>query len=274
MDTSGITAIFSNFIKDFDSPKFLENLAVTVIVSIIIIIIFNLIRFFVAKAMTSHFAQQKIFSIKKIIRYIGFAVVLLFVLRKMGIDATALLGAAGIAGVAIGFAAQTSFSNIISGFFLLIEKHFQVGDTIEVDGLSGVVRSIDLLSIKVQTFDNRYIRIPNETIIKSNVINISRFPIRRMDIFITLPYKEDIEKINMIFYDIAKHNKFVLDKPAPLFLLDKFDGNGINIMFGLWFEKDNLVYLKNSFLMELKSRFEAEKIELAYKKIEIITPND
>jgi small-conductance mechanosensitive channel len=274
MDTSGIQNAFANFFKSFNTPGFLENLIGTIIVSVIIIIIFNLIRFFVGKTMNGHIAQPKIFAIKRVIRYTGFVVVLFFVFRKMGIDARALLGAAGIAGVAIGFAAQTSFSNIISGFFLLIEKHFQVGDSIEVDGSVGIVRSIDLLSIKIQTFDNRYIRIPNETIIKSNVINVSRFPIRRMDIFITLPYKEDIERVKMIFDEIAEKNIYVLDNPQPLFLLDKFDGSGINIMFGLWFEQKNLVYLKNSFLMELKTRFETEQIELPYKKVEVITAGE
>jgi small-conductance mechanosensitive channel len=271
MDTSGITTIFSNFLKDFDSPGFVSKLVGTIVVSLVIIIVFNLIQFSVAKAMSGHFIPKKIFTVKKIIRYAGFVVVLLFVLNKMGIDATALLGAAGIAGVAIGFAAQTSFSNIISGFFLLIEKHFQVGDSIEVDGLSGVVQSIDLLSIKIQTYDNRYIRIPNETIIKSNVINVSRFPIRRLDIFITLPYKEDIERVKAIFDDITTHNVYVLDNPEPLFSLDKIDRNGINMMFGLWFEKQNLLSLKNSFFMELKTRFELEGIELPYDRIKILS---
>lgn len=270
MDTSGILNIFSVFFKNFDTPKFFENLVVTIIVSLVIIIVFNLIRFFAGKAMKGHFVQQKVYAVKKLIRYIGYVVVLLFILRKLGIDARALLGAAGIAGVAIGFAAQTSFSNIISGFFLLVEKHFQVGDSIEVDGVSGVVCSIDLLSVKIQMFDNRYLRIPNETLIKSNVINVSRFPIRRLDIFITLPYKEDIERVKSIYNDLAAHNMYVLDNPEPLFLLDKYDGNGIKIQFGLWFAQENFVYLKNSFLMELKTRFECEKIELPYNKIDVV----
>lgn len=271
MDTSGIQTVFSNFLKSFHSPGFLEKFIGTIVVSIILLIVFNLIRFSAGKAMKGHVASHKIFLIKRIIHYIGFIVVILFALRNMGIDATALLGAAGIAGVAIGFAAQTSFSNIISGFFLLLEKHFQVEDQIEVDGSSGIVRSIDLLSIKIQTFDNRYIRIPNETIIKSNVINISRFPIRRMDIFITLPYKENIESVKKIFDEIAAHNRYVLDNPNPLFILDKFDGSGIKIMLGLWYEQENSVYLKNSFFVELKKKFEAERIELPYNKIDILT---
>ncbi len=270
MDTSGILNIFSVFFKNFDTPKFFENLVVTIIVSLVIIIVFNLIRFFAGKAMKGHFVQQKVYAVKKLIRYIGYVVVLLFILRKLGIDARALLGAAGIAGVAIGFAAQTSFSNIISGFFLLVEKHFQVGDAIEVDGVAGVVHSIDLLSVKIQMFDNRYLRIPNETLIKSNVINSSRFPIRRLDIFITLPYKEDLERVKSIYNDLAAHNVYVLDNPQPLFILDKFDGNGVKIQFGLWFQQENFVYLKNNFLMELKTRFECEKIELPYNKIDVV----
>ncbi len=274
MDINGILNALSNFFSGFSSPGFLEKFISTLIVSVVIIIIFNMIRFFTGKAMNGHFTPQRIFTVKRIIRYAGYVIVILFVFKKMGIDASALLGAAGIAGIAIGFAAQTSFSNIISGLFLLTEKHFQVGDQIEVDSSRGIVRSIDLLSVKLQTFDNRYIRIPNETIIKTNVINISRFPIRRMDIFITLPYKEDIERVKNIFDDVAGHNVYVLDNPQPLFLLDKFDSSGVSIMFGLWFEKTNFVNLKNSFLMELKTRFEAEHIELPYKKIDILTSGE
>lgn len=274
MNIDGILSAVSKFFSGLASPGFLENLLSTILISAAIIIVFNIIRFFTGKAMKGHFTQQRIFSVKKVIRYCGYAAAILFIFRQMGIDASALLGAAGIAGIAIGFAAQTSVSNVISGLFLLSEKHFHLGDQIEVDGSRGIVRSIDLLSVKLQTFDNRYIRIPNETIIKTNVTNITRFPIRRMDIFITLPYKEDIEQVKNIFDDVTSQNIYVLDNPAPLFLLDKFDNSGVNIMFGLWFEKTNFVNLKNSFLIELKKRFDAEHIELPYKKIDILTDGE
>ena len=107
---------------------------------------------------------------------------MLTVLSIFDIDLTALLGAAGIAGLTIGVASKNSVGNIISGIFLISEKSFQVGDVVKIKDKTGIVYSIDLLSIKLRTFDNLYVRIPNENIINSDVTTVTRFPIRRMDI--------------------------------------------------------------------------------------------
>src|SRR5690606_5360707 len=75
-------------------------------------------------------------------------------LRELGFSLAVLMGAAGVLTVAIGFASQTSASNLISGLFLIGERPFEVGDTIQVGGTSGEVLSIDALSVKLRTFDN------------------------------------------------------------------------------------------------------------------------
>ena len=88
-------------------------------------------------------------------------VVVLTVATRLGAPVAGFLGwiagAAGIAGVALGFASQTSAANVISGLFLLGERPFEEGDVIEVDGQEGMVLSVDLLSVKLRTFDNRYV---------------------------------------------------------------------------------------------------------------------
>ena len=105
-------------------------------------------------------------GLAKILKYSFFVLAVIYVLGIFNIKITALLGAAGIAGVAIGFAAQTSFSNIISGFFILSEKSLKIGDYITIKDVSGTVDSIDMLSVKIKTPDNQMVRVPNETIIK------------------------------------------------------------------------------------------------------------
>ncbi|MBU4491280.1 MAG: mechanosensitive ion channel family protein, partial [Euryarchaeota archaeon] len=98
---------------------------------------------------------------KNIIFYVlVFATIIAF-LRVFEIEITGVLAAAGILGIVIGFAAQTSVSNIISGFFLIADKPFEIGEAIEIDGQAGVVLDISLLSTRIRTFDNRYLRIPN-----------------------------------------------------------------------------------------------------------------
>ena len=113
-------------------------------------------------------------------------------LRELGFKLSVLLGAAGVLTVAVGFASQTSASNIISGLFLLGERPFSVGDVIRVGSTTGEVLSIDLLSAKLRTFENLFVRIPNETLIKSEVTNLSRLPVRRLDLKIGIAYKEEV----------------------------------------------------------------------------------
>jgi len=187
----------------------------------------------------------------------------------VGVNLSALLGAAGIAGIAVGFAAQTSISNLISGIFLVFEKPFQISDVIQIDDISGTVMSIDLLSVKLQTFDNRFVRIPNESIIKTNVINLTRFPIRRLDIYVNVSYSTDLKKVTDVLRDLASKNIYVLDNPSPLILIDKYDIPGVSILLGIWFERSNLVEIKNTILMDIQERFAEEGIEIPYPKRDV-----
>ena len=97
-------------------------------------------------------------------------------LRELGFDLSVILGAAGILSVAIGFASQTSASNLISGLFLMMERPFSIGDVIRVEQTTGEVISIDLLSVKIRTFDNLYVRVPNESMIKTHMAVTSSTP--------------------------------------------------------------------------------------------------
>jgi small-conductance mechanosensitive channel len=213
--------------------------------------------------------EPKAQLIRKTIRYTGYVVAIASILQSMGINLSALLGAAGIAGIAIGFAAQTSVSNLISGLFLISEKSFQIGDVIQAGDITGIVMSIDLLSVKLQTFDNKFVRIPNETIIKTNVVNITRFPIRRLDITVGVSYNSDLKKVTELLKDIAAKNMYALDNPEPLILIDKFDKSSINILLGVWFEQSKLVDLKNSIIIDIHERFDKEGIEIPYSKMDI-----
>src|SRR5205823_1379577 len=80
-------------------------------------------------------------------------------LEEMGFKLNVVLGAAGVLTVAVGFAAQTTLSNLISGFFLFGERPFRVGDVIEVDGLQGEVLSVDMMATTMRMPDNRFVRI-------------------------------------------------------------------------------------------------------------------
>ncbi len=216
------------------------------------------------RAVSKRLTPQSGMLAGKAIVYGGASLLTLMFLHEMGFQLTALFGAAGVAGVAVGFAAQTSLSNLISGLFLIAEKPFEVGDVIEIDRTTGIVHSIDLLSLKLRTFDNRYIRIPNETLVKSQVTNVTRFPIRRLDIEIGVAYKENVERVIRALNDVADRNPFCLDEPAPLIIFKGFGESALQFLFGVWFEKNDMLNLRNSIMREIKERFDAEGIEIPF----------
>lgn len=200
----------------------------------------------------------------KVFYYVMIIITFVVVLHEMGYQLTPLLGAAGIVGIAIGFASQTSVSNIISGFFLIAEKPFQVGDVISVGTTTGVVLSIDTLSVKLRTFDNRFVRIPNEMIIKTEVTNITRFPIRRAEMPVSVAYKEDIGKVKKVLFDIANQNPLALQEPAPIVNFTAYGASSIDLMFIVWCATEDFITVRNSIQEEVKRRFDAEGIEIPF----------
>lgn len=203
-----------------------------------------------------------------VLRRFGFYALALLVamtaLREVGFDLSVILGAAGILTVAVGFASQTSASNLISGIFLVAEKSFKIGDTIKIGEITGEVLSIDLLSVKLRQFDNIYVRIPNESLIKSNFSNLSHFPIRRLDLQIGVAYKEDIKRVRELLMSVADAYPLCLDQPTPLVIFQGFGDSSLNLQFSVWAERTNFLALRNALPEAIKRSFDAEGIEIPF----------
>ena len=147
----------------------------------------------IGKALQKRVNPQHTMLAKRLSFYGVMGLVLISFLGQLGVDLSVLLGAAGILTIAIGFASQTSASNLVSGLFLMAEQPFVVDVWIQIDDVVGTVLAIDLLAVRIRLFDNTMVRIPNESIIKSRLTNLTRFPIRRADINVGVAYKEDVD---------------------------------------------------------------------------------
>jgi len=151
--------------------------------------------------------------------------------------------------VALGFAAQTSASNLISGLFLLGERPFVVGDMIQVGGGStGQVMSIDLLSVKLRTVDNLSVRVPNETLLKSELTNFTRYPIRRVDLEVTIAYGADLERARALLLAVASTHQLVLDEPRPQVVLRRLGEWGVEMQSLFWTRSENVLDARDAVL--------------------------
>jgi small-conductance mechanosensitive channel len=184
-----------------------------------------------------------------------------------------VLGIATVLTIALGFASQTAVSNTISGLFLVFEKPFQVGDHIEMGDLIGELLSIDLLSIKIRTFQNSLVRVPNELLLKSQFINLTRFPIRRLDIPFRISVKEDVQRVRKIINDTAAKNLNALETPAPILFFEKFDDYAIELRFSVWVRRELFMEFKNGFSFEIQQALKDNDVLMPVAQMNLLRHN-
>ena len=243
-----------------------------------------LIGFLIAKGVRNGFMRTmgtRFNSHQKLIwgRGIFYFIFLLFVvsgLREMGLKLSVFLGAAGILTVAIGFASQTSASNLISGLFILGEGAFEIGDLIQItlirgQTIEGEVLSIDLMSVKLRTFDNVFIRVPNEQLIKTPVMNLTRFPIRRIPITIAVDYKEDLGKVRRVLLELASEYPLVLDEPKAIVTVQNFKESNIELLFAVWTRRENYLQVRDEIQEIVRNGFVEHEIAIPFPQITVNT---
>jgi small-conductance mechanosensitive channel len=251
------------FLAVLADPSFWWSVARAVLYIVIGVVVSRMVRFGVQRSLAHLEAGQRML----LTRIAGYTVLILFVisaLRQFGFDFAVLLGAAGIVTVAIGFASQTSASNLISGLFLVLERAVRPGEVITVGGRTGEVVSVDLLSTKLRTFDNLHVRIPNETMVTSEIVTLNRHPIRRFDLTVGVAYHSDLGLVQQTLLDVAANNPLCLDEPAPLLISMGFGDSSIDYMLAVWAKSEQWLTLRNTITREVKEAFDAAGIEIPF----------
>ena len=256
-------------LEKYINPATIEKFIRIVFILIIGISSIQAIAFMLRRSLRKQLSRQRMMLITRTVIYTGYTGLVLIVVKELNYDLAALFGAVGVMGIVIGVASQTSIGNIISGLFLVGEKSFELGDVVKVGDKTGTVYAIDLLSIKVRTFDNLLIRIPNQTVISTELVNITKFPIRRLDFQLGVAYKEDLRKVKTILEDVVRKNPLCLEEPEPVIIFQAFGSSSIDITLGVWFEKSNYLKVRNSVFIEIKEAFDRERIEIPFPHVSV-----
>lgn len=203
-------------------------------------------------------------------RFLYTLILLLFFisgLQQLGFQFGVLLGAAGVFTVAISFASQTSISNLISGIFLLIERPFKVGDVILVKNMTGKVHSIDLLSTKIISPDNKLIRLPNESLIKTEIINLNYFPTRRLEFTVGIAYDSPLQETIAFIKDEIEKQPLALPHPQSSIDINDLQDSAIELKCCVWVDLKNFKTLKTELIKQIVERLQQEDIEIPFPQV-------
>ena len=216
-----------------------------------------------ARALQDPLGNHRTLVLQRIVTYGIAGLFAMSALHQIGIQLSVLLGAAGVLTVAIGFAAQTAASNFVSGVFLLGERPFEVGETIKIGDTTGSVLSIDTLSIRLRTFDNLLVRIPNESVMKSQVVNYTRFPIRRHDLRFPVDPVVDLETLEEILLGATEAPIFLSD-PAPVVVFHGWSEAGLEVQLSAWALREDFLEMRNRLHRDVALALQRARIPLGY----------
>lgn len=183
--------------------------------------------------------EQLLPFIRRVTMIIIWLIGIIILLSHFNVDVSGLVATLGIGSLAIALAAQAALSDTISGFAIMIDRPFRIGDRIEIQDLDtwGDVVDIGLRSSRIRTRDNRMVVVPNSVIGKSLVVNYSYPDTQyRNEIQIGLAYGTDIEKARDIMVNIVRKVEGVLpDKPVEALFLE-FGTNALIFRVRWWLE--------------------------------------
>ncbi len=151
-------------------------------------------------------------------------------------DVTAYLAGLGVAGFAIGFALQDIMQNLAAGILLLVQRPFTVGDMVEIFGQGGIVRSIDLRTTELETWDGRILLIPNAKVLGEIIVNYTRAQRRRIALPIGIGYGDEPEKARHALLAALQGLPGLVAEPAPYVRFQNFGESSVDLTLYFWID--------------------------------------
>ena len=215
--------------------------------------------------------------INKFVRFTVIAVGMLLAMTHLGIQIAPLLAGAGVVGLALSLAAKDTLSNLIAGVLLIMDRPFQVGDRIELwsapreTGTWGDVIEIGLRATKIRNPDNLVIVVPNNEIMRRDIIN---YTMSGQDIRLRIPfscaYESDIERAKVLLKEAAHEVEGVKLEPVPIVIVRGFGQSEVNLQLRVWIlEARNRRRIADEITEKAVVKFHQAGVEIPYPKREL-----
>lgn len=162
-------------------------------------------------------------------------IVIIAAIAALGVNITSIITALGAAGITIGLAMQDTLSNFASGILILYNRPFVIGDYVEIDGSSGTVKHVELMTTTLTTADNKEIILPNSRITSNKVINYTHLEARRLDMQFSVAYGTDAAAAKQAILNVCENSDYrIAEAAAPVVGINNFGSSAIVFDMRMW----------------------------------------
>ncbi|MEE4337891.1 mechanosensitive ion channel family protein, partial [Erythrobacter sp.] len=182
----------------------------------------------------------------------------------IGLDITPLFALIGAASFILAFAFQDTLGNIASGIMIMINRPFDVGDTVDLDGVTGKVESFSIIATRIVTFDNQVIVIPNRNVWGNIIRNMTATSTRRVDLVFGIGYGDSIEDAQAVLEEIVRAHPGVLEEPEPVVRVHELGENSVNFICRPWVRTEDYWAVHWDLTSGVKQAFDERGISIPF----------
>ena len=251
---------------------FSAQYGLSVIGAIIILIIGTLVARWVGKVLGVWLEKQHLEPpvralLVRVVKLMVMAFTLVMVLDKFGVPITTLVAGIGVAGVGAGLAMQGVLSNLVAGLTIILTKPFRVGEYVQLAGVEGQVKNIEIFSTTLLHADQSRVVVPNRKIVGEILHNYGN--IRQLDLSVGVGYGSDVKQVLGLLEEILKANPRVLKSPAPGLGVSSLGDSSITIVVRPWTAVADYGPAGAEIYQAILDRFRAQKIEIPFPQREV-----
>jgi small conductance mechanosensitive channel len=255
-----------------EGPRVVFRVLIVILVLIAFVYLSKLVKKAMVRAMQSSKVKLSnllkdmiVATARNLVLFIG----LLFALSQLGISVGPLLAGLGIAGFIVGFALQDTLSNFASGLMILIYRPFDVGDFVDVGGITGKVDRMSLVNATFKTLDNQVIVVPNNLIWQQVITNLTAQTTRRVDLTFGISYSDDIDKAKSILQEVVDSHAACLASPETNIRVAALGESSVDIICRPWVRTDDYWETYWDLTETVKKRFDEEGISIPFPQRDV-----
>ena len=236
-------------------------------------LVIRLIGAAVLRALTRNGKKKTLFTsfVSSVVMKICWAILLVMVLGRLGVDVAPLIAGFGVTGFILGFAFQESLGNLASGMMIAINEPFKVGDVVDAPGHTGAIVEVNMMATVMATADNKRIVLPNKSVWGGPIVNYSALDKRRVDLQVGIAYGENVERAISVIRETVAKVPGGLAEPAPAVAVAGLDESQVTMNVRPWSKTGDYWAVYSGVLQAVKEELDRAGIEIPFPQVMVHT---
>lgn len=208
--------------------------------------------------------------IGRLIASLANIMVILLAVSALGFDVdSVVLGLSAIIGLILAFGLSESFHNFFAGIWLAALRPIDKDEVVSVSGVTGKVSAVGMMATEFLTADNKYITVPNKLVFGSPIENMTRMPIRRVDVNVGIAYGSTIDQAIRVAMKLMRSHSLVLKDPTPTVVSTELADSSVNLQLRPWSKTDNYWTVKDDITKGIHDAYLKAGIEIPFPQLDV-----